>query len=592
MERRLAAILAADVVGYSRLMGADEENTLKRLNALRQDVVEPKIAAHSGRVVKLMGDGLLAEFASVVESVKCAVDIQEAMIAHEGDLPSENRLTLRIGVNIGDVIVEGDDIFGDGVNVAARLEALAEPGGVCISGTVLDHVKGKVSCAFEDRGEQRVKNIEQPVRVHSVVLGREAEAGTQDSSPADGAALPEQADKPSIAVLPFDNMSGDPEQEYFVDGMVEDIITALSRFDQLFVIARNSCFVYKGKAVDIKQVGRELGVRYVLEGSVRKAGRRVRITGQLIDAASGAHLWADKFDGDLEDVFELQDMITANVVGAIEPTMRKAEIERARRKPVENLGAYDLYLRALPHIYAIRPDDNLRALELLNRAIDLDPNYAPALSHAAWCLVQRITRAWDPAGEDDVAKAIALARRALAAGSDDAVAVVLGGFVLVMVGKDYSTGLSAVRRAVDRNPGSGFVNAMAGSAMVFADDLDAGLSHLERAMALGPLDPGFFSQLTVAACARLFAGQPDLAVELAERSIALNAEWDSTYWVLIAAYVRLGCLSDAQAAVARLLELSPEATVSKYRNRLPIRNPDSLQLVLDGLRQAGLQEGA
>ena len=278
------------------------------------------------------------------------------------------------------------------------------------------------------------------------------------------------------------------------------------------------------------------------------------------------------------------------MVGAIEPTVRKAEIERARRKPADNLGAYDLYLQALPHIYAIRPGENLTALELLNKAIDLDPAYAPALAHAGWCYVQRITRPWPPFGEDDLATAISLARRALAAGNNDAVTVVLGGFVLVMVGRDYATGLDAVRRAVEHNPGSGFVNAMAGCALVFGDELEAGLTLLDRAMALGPLDPNFFSHLTVAAYARLFSGRPGLAVELAERSLALNAEWDSTYWVLIAAYSQLDRLSDARAALAKMLALSPGATISSYRKRLPIRNPDSIEMVMEGLRKAGMPE--
>jgi len=298
---------------------------------------------------------------------------------------------------------------------------------------------------------------------------RNAEQGALDtlSAPTQD---PTVHDKPSIAVLPFTNMSGDPEQEYFVDGMVEDIITALSRFDQLFVIARNSSFVYKGQAVDIKQVSRELGVRYVLEGSVRKAGSKVRITGQLIDGATGTHLWADRYDGQLEDVFDLQDRITASVIGAIEPTIRKAEIERARRKPADNLGAYDFYLRALPHIYAIQPNENLKAIELLDKAIDLDPNYAPALSHAAWCLVQRATRAWPSVGEDDKATAVSLARRALAAGPDEPLSVVLGGFVLIALRDDYHTGLEAVRRAVSQHSGSGFINSMAGYALVFGGD--------------------------------------------------------------------------------------------------------------------------
>jgi tetratricopeptide (TPR) repeat protein len=373
--------------------------------------------------------------------------------------------------------------------------------------------------------------------------------------------------------------------------MVEDIITALSRFNQLFVIARNSSFVYKGRAVDIKLVGRELGVRYVLEGSVRKAGNRLRITGQLIDATSGAHLWADRFDGELEDVFDLQDKITANVIGAIEPTVRKAEIERSRLKSADNLDAYDLYLQALPHIYAIHPEENRKALDLLNRAINLDPSYGPALAHAAWCFVQRISRPWPSFGNDDLGTATSMARQALATAADDAVSIVLGGFTLVMLKHDYATGLDAVRRSVELNPGSGFVNAMAGCALIFGDDTVAGLRFLERAMALGPMDPNFFSHLTVLATAHLFNDRADLAVELAERSLALNSEWDSTYWVLIAAYTQLDRLPEAKAATMKLLAMSPEATVAIYRKALPIRNPHSLEIVLGALQRAGLPEG-
>ncbi len=589
-HRKLAAIFAADVVGYSRLTGADEEGTLARMRTLRSDVIDPTIDEFNGRVVKRTGDGVLVEFRSVVEAVRCAIAVQDAMVERNAGLPQERHIEFRIGIHLGDVIEESDgDLMGDGVNIAARLEGVAEPGAICLSEDAYRQVKARIDLAVSDLGETNLKNIAEPVRIYSLKPGVSATAQQALSpEPTPASSL---SDKPSIAVLPFTNMSGDVEQEYFVDGMVEDIITALSRFNQLFVIARNSSFVYKGRAVDVKQVGRELGVRYVLEGSVRKAGSRVRITGQLIDTSTGAHLWADRFDGELEDVFDLQDRITASVIGAIEPTVRKAEIERARRKPVDNLGAYDLFLQALPHIYAIRPDDNLKAIDLLNRAIDLDPSYAPALAHTAWCLVQRITRAWPPFGDDDVATAVALAHRALASGSDDAVTVVLGGFVLVMAGKDYSTGLDAVRRAVNQNPGSGFVNAIAGSAMVFGDEGDLGLELLERAMALGPLDPNFFVYLTVAGCARLFSGRPDLAAELAERSAALNADWDSTYWLLIAAYTQLDRLSQARAALAKLLSASPEATVAKYQKRLPIRNPESLEMVLEGLRQAGLPEG-
>src|SRR5712692_6055182 len=343
--RRLAAVLAADVAGYSRLMGADEEGTLERLKALRRELVDPKIAEHKGRIVKTTGDGLLVEFASVVDAVRCAVAVQQAMPERNTSVGADSRIELRIGINLGDVIVEGDDLHGDGVNIAARIEALADAGGVFVSNTVHDHVRDRLPFVFEDLGEQQVKNIARPVRVYRV---RNIGAKTPSAPAAAALALP---DKPSIAVLPFANMSGDPEQEYFADGMVEEIITALSRIRWLFVIARNSSFAYKGKSPDLRQVGRELGVRYVLEGSVRKAGNRVRITGQLIDTTNGAHIWADRFDGALDDIFELQDQVASSVVGTIEPKVRQSEIERAARKPTANLTAYDLYLRALAQSY-------------------------------------------------------------------------------------------------------------------------------------------------------------------------------------------------------------------------------------------------
>jgi adenylate cyclase len=369
IERRLTAILAADVVGYSRLMGADEEGIPAALKAIRRELVDPRILEHRGRIVKTTGDGLLVEFASVVDAVRCAVEIQQAMPARNTGLGANNRIELRIGINLGDVIVEGDDLYGDGVNIAARIEALADAGGVFVSNTVHDHVRDRLPFVFADLGEQQVKNIARPVRVYGV-RDAAAKSPTATSPP-----LP-LPDKPSIAVLPFANMSGDPEQEYFADGMVEEIITALSRIRWLFVIARNSSFTYKGQAVDVKQVGRELGVRYVLEGSVRKGGNRVRITAQLIDALTGTHLWADRFDGSLEDVFELQDQVAISVAGVIEPTLRQTEIERARRKRPDSLDAYDFYLRALPYAFAAMPEDADKALPLLDKAIELEPDYA------------------------------------------------------------------------------------------------------------------------------------------------------------------------------------------------------------------------
>ena len=382
VERRLAAILAADVAGSCRLIGIDEEGTLAQLKALRKTLFDPKIAEHHGRIVKNTGDGALVEFASVVDAVRCADEIQRGMAEQNIDVPQDKRIEFRIGIHVGDIIIEENDIFGDGVNIAVRLEGIAEPGGVSISDDAHRQIRGKVDIIMRIRVRRSLKNIAEPMRVWRVriaPISSPAMVTNLSSKTAQPLALP---DKPSIAVLPFQNMSGDPEQEYFADGMVEDIITGLSRSKSLFVIARHSTFTYKGKAVDIKQVGRELGVRYVLEGSVRKAGNRVRITGQLIDAATGAHLWADRFDSQLEDIFDLQDRVTSSVIGAISPQLERAEIERAKRKPTESLQAYDYYLRALASFYRFTREENIKALKLSKIANAIDPEFAASI--CAW----------------------------------------------------------------------------------------------------------------------------------------------------------------------------------------------------------------
>jgi adenylate cyclase len=581
--RKLAAILAADVVGFSRMVGADEDRTLARLRTLRSDVIDPTIALHTGRVVKRMGDGVLVEFRSVVDAVRCAIEVQTAMVERNAGLPDDRRIVFRIGIHLGDVVEEADgDLMGDGVNIAARLEGIAAPGAICLSEDAYRQVKSRLDLPVQDLGPVTLKNIADPLRVYAVQVGAAAPVTV-----ALGVAL---TAKPSIAVLPFTNMSGDPEQEYFVDGMVEDIITALSRFNQLLVVARNSSFTYKGRAVDIRQVARELGVRFVLEGGVRKAGNRLRITGQLIDASTGTHLWAERYDGGLEDVFDLQDQITAQVVGAIVPTIRRAEIEAARRKPADNLDAYDLFLRALPHVSVIVPQENQIALDYLNQAIALDPGYAPALGYAAWCLVQRITRGWSPAFADDRAMAETLARRALAMAGDDAVALALGGFALVASKIDLSAGLDACRRAVNLTPGSGFVGTLAGAAMVWANDLDAAIVVLDRAMAIGSLDPSYFLMLTMSGSAHLFSGRAEIAVGLFERAAALNPSFDSIQWCLCTAYTQLGRRTEAQAAFAKFRAMAPDATIAKLTTELPFQHPTHLAMVMDALRTAGLPE--
>jgi adenylate cyclase len=449
IERRLAAVLAADVAGYSRLMGADEEGTLALLKAFRKTIVDPSIATHRGRIVKTTGDGMLVEFASAVDAVRCSADVQRSMADQNADVPQDKRVEFRIGIHVGDIIFDDNDIFGDGVNIAARLEGISDAGGVCISDDTYRQIRGKVEIVFDDIGPQALKNILEPMRAWRIRIDANAFALSQNVSfETHPLALP---DKPSIAVLPFQNMSGDPEQEYFADGMVEDIITGLSRSRSLFVIARNSTFTYKGKVVDIKQVGRDLGVRYVLEGSVRKAGNRVRITGQLIEASTGNHIWAERFDSELEDIFDLQDRVTSSVIGAIYPSIRFAEIERSRRKRPQDLSAYDYAMRAMPHVWALEKDESAKALEMLDAAIAIDPKYPLALSLAGWCHAQRSVYNW----ADDIAGsqvlALTLAERAVELSDDDPLILAVLGAVHTFV-RNYGTARVLLERAITLDP--------------------------------------------------------------------------------------------------------------------------------------------
>src|SRR5580698_2338650 len=450
VDRRLAAVLAADIAGYSRLMGADEEGTLARLKAFRKALVDPKIAEYRGRIVKTTGDGMLVEFGSAVDAVRCAVEVQRGMALSNVDIPESKRVEFRIGIHVGDIIIDDNDIFGDGVNIAARLEGIADPGGICISDDAHRQIRGKTEILYDDLGHKSLKNISEPMRAWRARPAANATpAAVVVDRPIPTLALP---DKPSVVVLPFQNMSGDPEQEYFADGMVEDITTGLSRIKWLFVIARNSSFTYKGKAVDVRQVGRELGVRYVLEGGVRKTANRVRITAQLVEAETGGHLWADRFDGALEDVFDLQDQITERVVGIVEPSLRRSEIERSRRKPPENLDAYDLYLRALPYMASVMPADARIAAGFLDRALELDPSYAAAQALRAWC--HEICFMRDGFDEADKIAGLDRARASIASGSDDAASLAVAALVISHLGKERETASSTVERALSLNPSS------------------------------------------------------------------------------------------------------------------------------------------
>jgi TolB-like protein/Tfp pilus assembly protein PilF len=578
-ERRLAAILAADVAGYSRLMGADEEGTLAQLKAYRRELVDPKIAEHRGRIVKTTGDGALVEFASAVDAVRCATDIQRAMAERNAAVPEDRRIEFRIGINVGDIIIDESDIYGDGVNIAARVESLARPGSICISDNGYQQIKGKLALNVSDMGEQQLKNIALPVRVYDVRL---------NATPARTVlALPV---RPSIAVLPFQNMSGDPEQDYFADGMVEDIITALSRMRWLFVIARNSSFTYKGRAVDVKQVGRELGVRYVLEGSVRKAVNRVRITGQLIDAATGAHLWADHFDGSLEEIFDLQDQVTTSVVTAISPKIEQAEVERAKRKPTESLDAYDYFLRGIERLYMQTRESTSEALRLFHKAIELDSDFAVAYGTAAYCYNQRKAGGWMTERAQEIAEAARLARRAVELAKDDAIALSRAGITLAYVVEDFDSGAHFIDRAVALNPNLAFAWYASGWLKVWLGEPETAIKHLERFMRISPLDPLMAWAHTAIAFAHVFAGRYEEAVRYAEQAVSEQPNLHRALRAAAMSNALAGRLEQARKAMARLHEIDPELRVSNLKDLTPLRRSEDIAKYEEGLRKAGLPE--
>ena len=581
--RRLAAILAADVAGYSRLMGVDEEGTLDGLKAHRRELLDPKIAEHRGRIVKTTGDGMLVEFASAVDAARCAVEVQRDMAGRNAGVAPDKRIDLRIGIHVGDIIIDGDDIFGDGVNIAARLEGIAEPGGICISDDAQRQILGKVEVAFDDLGEQTLKNIARPMRTYRMRAAADAVAQATTTA----LALP---DKPSIAVLPFQNMSGDPEQEYFADGMVEDIITALSRFKSLFVIARNSSFTYKGRAVDIKQVGRELGVRYVLEGSVRKAAGRVRITGQLIDSETGNHLWADRFDGSLEDIFDLQDQMTSSVVGAIAPRIDQAEMERARRKPVEKLDAYDCFLRGLPCARVITRESQDEALRLFYQAIDLDPHFSTPYGLAARCYVLRKQQSWIIDKDREEAETRRLAQCVTDIGRDDALALCCTGFSLFRVCEEYDTGAALVDQSLLINPNlaAGWTNR--GAIRLFLGQHEAAIEQLGRALRLNPLDPETYWSEGPMAYAYLLLGRYDEALNWAAKALSHQPGWAVAIRASIAANVLAGNIEEARRVMVSMRQHDPGEGVSKLRGYLPYHRPEDIERIVEALRLAGLPE--
>jgi TolB-like protein/class 3 adenylate cyclase len=591
IERRLAAIMAADIAGYSRLMGADEVGTLKALKAHRRELVDPVIASHHGRIVKTTGDGMLVKFASAVDAVTCAVAVQQQMVGRnaEGCGP---HMVFRIGINVGDIIIDEDDIFGDGVNVAARVENECVPGGVCLSGSAFEQVRGKTDFAFDDLGERQLKNIDRPVRIYAAKSRdhRGTAAPVVSGSAPDAKKPLPLPDKPSIAVLPFQNMSGDPEQEYFTDGMVEDIITALSRFKSLFVIARNSSFTYKGKAVDIKQVGRELGVRYVLEGSVRKAGGKVRITGQLIEAGTGAHLWADRFDGALDDIFELQDKVTSSVVAAIAPRLEQAEIDRSERKPTESHDALDLYYRAIRSYRGLTRQGNEDALRLARQAISLDRNFAAAYGVATACYDQRHQEGWIKDDDPQIAEGKQYAVRSVEVGADDTFALSRAAHFFGRVLKDAGTADAIVDQALAVNPNLSEAWRLRGWISVYLGRHEPALEQFHRAMRLNPLDPQINYSETGPAAANFFLRRFEIALPWATKSMAHNKNYAASLRFAMVIYAMLGRIADAQVMLARLREAGAPSTISQLKKYLPYQRHEDVELFIEACRIAGVPE--
>jgi adenylate cyclase len=580
--RRLAAILAADVVGFSKLIGEDEAGTLAALREIRKGIVNPLMAKHGGRVFKLMGDGLLAEFPSAVQALEAAMGIQQRLRERNAEANCKKPVHVRIGIHQGDVVVEGSDLLGDGVNIAARLEALAEPGGICISGRVDEDVTGKITLEAQDMGEQNLKNIARPVRAYRVALVPSSRGDEHVAQPA----LP-LPDKPSIAVLPFRNMSGDPEQEYFVDGMVDDIITGLSRIKWLFVIARNSTFTYKGRAVDVKRVGRELGVRYVLEGSVRKLADRVRITGQLVDAGSGAHVWAERYDRKAEDVFALQDEIALAVVGAIEPNLLRAEVERVKRKRPDSLDAYDLVLRAQPDVYSGMPDRARTALPLLERALELNSGYALAHAFAAMCHHNLFLRAG--LREEERVASIRYAHMAMMHGQDDALALTFAGFSIGMDGHDRTAAFTAFEAALALSPSSALTYIFGSVILGWTGEAERAIEWGERGLRLSPFDPWAFAAFGSLMLASFQRGRYDDALKAAHKAVQSNPAHSINHVMLAGALAKLGRLEEARSAASKALELQPSFQCK--RQLAGVDCPPSLAVPpLEALVAAGLPE--
>lgn len=589
VERRLAAVLAADVAGYSRLMGRDEERTLSELKSFRKTLVDPAIAAHRGRIVKTTGDGMLVEFASAVDAARCAVEIQREMAKKNTEVSPELRIEFRIGIHVGDIIFDEDDIFGDGVNIAARLEGIAEPGGVCVSDDTHRQIRGKIDVTFDDIGSQTLKNIAEPMRAWRVRRGSEAAVAAIRSGPsptrAQDLALP---DKPSIVVLPFDNMSADPGQDYLADGIVEAITAALSCIRSFFVIARSSAFTYKGRATNARDVGRELGVAYLLEGSVQKAGNRLRIIVQLIETEGGAHVWSSRFDGAVEDFFDLEDRITEQVAGALQPSIRIAEIERSRRKRPQELGSYDHTMRAMPHVWALEKEESAKALELLEKALAIDPEYPLALSLAGWCHAQRSVYNWSPNISESQVLARSLAERAAEMSGDDPIILAVLGAVHTFV-RNFGTARVLLERAVTLDPNAAWAWSRLGWLENYADQPQKAIRNFERALRLSPIDPMNFNNHVGLGSAHEIAEEYDEAAAFYRRALE---ERPNAYWIyrnLASSLSGAGRVTEAKQAFAEMMRNYPDLTVSKFKQAM-VFSPAALNGMAENLRKLGLPD--
>jgi adenylate cyclase len=583
VDRRLAAIFAGDIAGYSRLMGFDEEGTLRQLKAHRKELVDPKITEHRGRIVKTTGDGMLVEFVSVVDAVRCAVDIQRGMAERNAEVPTDKRIEFRIGINVGDIISDANDIYGDGVNVAARLEALADPGGIMVSRTVHDQVCDKLSFGFEDMGEQSVKNIARPIGVHRVSLAEMAPVAAAATA---SKSEPTSSNRPSIAVLPFVNMSGDPEQEYFADGISEDIITGLSKLRWFFVIARNSSFAYKGKAVDVKRAARELSVRYVLEGSVRRAGNRVRITAQLIDASTNNHVWADRYDGDLTDIFALQDEITKKVVSAIEPRLLEAEGVRALTRPPADLDAWEMVARASSIFWRMTPADSEAAISLYREAVRQHKSYAPAHSMLAVALLMSGFIGWTSRTANLKDAADLAARAAELDGSDPWAHLALG--QLATMRRQTDAAVHAFQRALELNPNFAAAHGFLGYALALDGQSEPAVEHLNQALSLSPHDPQNIVFMIGLGQAHYQAGRYHEALKYSQNIAQQRPEHFGAHRQLCASLAQAGRMEEARETLERLKQLQPNVSLAWVNENLPL-TPRAMKNYLDGFRKAGLE---